>query len=200
MRYLISLSLIWLFLITVTIGSAQEDHSAHHAMMQHKHYTRSLETYLIPEKVLTNQDKQEMTLPSLLQTNQPIALNFIFTTCTTICPVMTATFAKMYQQLDTAEAKQLRMISISIDPEQDTPQALKTYAKRYQAQPQWQFLTGDLESIITVQKAFNAYTGNKMNHRPLTFFKHPDQDKWVRIEGLASSADLAKEYRQLFSQ
>jgi protein SCO1/2 len=183
------------------IGYVQEDHSAHHAMMhQSEHYSRTVATYTIPEITLTNQANKTVALPTLLKSSERVALNFIFTTCTTICPVMTATFAKLRQQLGPA-ADKLLMVSISIDPEQDTPAALQAYAERYQANPQWQFLTGDLETIIAVQKAFNAYTGNKMNHRPLTFFKQPNQDnQWLRIDGLASSANLAKEYQQLFAK
>ncbi|NJO14840.1 MAG: SCO family protein [Thioploca sp.] len=196
------LVLLLILFLVVKIGYAQEDHSAHHAMMhqQSEHYTRSVETYTIPEITLINQEDKEIALLSLLKSSERVALNFIFTTCTTICPVMTATFAKMRQQLGT-EADKLLMVSISIDPEQDTPAALQAYAKRYQANPQWQFLTGELEQIIAIQKAFNTYTGNKMNHRPLTFFKQPNQaNQWIRIDGLASSADLAKEYRSLLAK
>ena len=202
MPQLILLLILFLELGLLKVGYAQEDHSAHHAMMHQKsaHYTRAVETYPIPEITLTNQDNKAIALPELLKSSERIALNFIFTTCTTICPVMTATFAKLRQQLGTS-ADQLLMISISIDPEQDTPAALQAYAKRYQANQQWQFLTGNLEPIIAIQKAFNAYTGNKMNHRPLTFFKQPNQaNQWVRIDGLASSADLAKEYQRLFAE
>lgn len=203
MPQLILLLISFLGLGLLKMGYAQEDHSAHHAIMHQKskHYTRAVETYTIPEIILTNQDNKAIALPALLKSSERVALNFIFTTCTTICPVMTATFAKLRQQLGTA-ADQLLMISISIDPEQDTPTTLQAYAKRYQASsPQWQFLTGNLEPIIAIQKAFNAYTGNKMNHRPLTFFKQPNQNnQWVRIDGLASSADLAKEYQRLFAE
>jgi protein SCO1/2 len=202
MPQLILLLISFLGMGLVKMGYAQEDHSAHHAMMHPKleRYTRSVETYTIPEITLINQEDKTVTLSSLLKSSERVALNFIFTTCTTICPVMTATFAKMRQQLST-EADKLLMISISIDPEQDTPAALQAYAKRYQANPQWQFLTGDLEQIVAIQKAFNAYTGNKMNHRPLTFFKQPNQNnQWIRIDGLASSADLAKEYRSLLAK
>jgi protein SCO1 len=202
MPQLILLLISFLGVGLVKMGYAQEDHSAHHAMMHPKpeRYTRSVETYTIPEITLINQEDKTVALSSLLKSSERVALNFIFTTCTTICPVMTATFAKMRQQLGT-EADKLLMISISIDPEQDTPAALQAYAKRYQANPQWQFLTGDLEPIVAIQKAFNAYTGNKMNHRPLTFFKQPNQNnQWIRIDGLASSADLAKEYHGLLTK
>lgn len=179
-------------------GHHADDHAAHRHMMEHgkRHYTRSVEAYRIPEIALTDQEGRQVRLPSLLESSEPIALNFIFTTCTTICPVMTATFAHMRKMLG-ADANGLRMVSISIDPEYDTPTVLKAYAERYTAGDRWQFLTGDSDHIVEVQKAFDAYTGSKVNHRPLTFFANGDDGKWVRIDGLASGSDLASEYRRL---
>ena len=63
------------------------------------------------------------------------------------------------------------MVSISIDPEYDTPEALNAYARRFDAGPQWEFLTGSLDDSIAVQKAFDADRGDKMNHAPLTLFR-----------------------------
>ena len=176
------------------------DHSAHQKMMNEKriNYSRSIETYQIPEISLTNHEGQEINLDSMLRSPEPVAVNFIFTTCTTICPVMTATFSQMRKALG-EDADGLQLISISIDPEYDTPSMLKKYADRYKAGERWQFLTGDATQIVTVLKAFDAYVGNKMNHRPLTFFSVPGSDEWVRIDGLTSGADLANEYRQLLA-
>lgn len=121
-------------------------------------------------------------------------LNFIFTTCTTVCPVMSATFSQAQGKLG-----KVRMISISIDPEHDTPSRLKEYAKRFEAGPQWSMLTGSLENSIAVQRAFDIYRGDKMNHEPVTFMrKEPDQP-WVRINGFISADDLVREYEKLAS-
>ena len=87
------------------------------------------------------------------------------------------------------------MVSISIDPEQDTPEALARYAKRFDAGPQWVFLTGSLEDSIRVQKAFDAYRGDKMNHVPLTLLRTGPDTDWVRYDGFASGADLVTELR-----
>lgn len=50
---------------------------------------------------------------------------------------------------------------------------------------------------MAVQRAFDAYAGNKMNHRPLNFFKGAGSEEWVRVDGLASAMDLAEVYRGL---
>jgi protein SCO1/2 len=131
-------------------------------------------------------------LQDLLATEQPIALNFIFTTCTTICPVMTATFLQMQRELG-ADAERVHLVSISIDPEYDRPDVLAKYIKQFQADKNWTFLTGETSDIVNVLRSFDAYTGSKMSHRPITLLKRPDQDSWIRIDGLASGQSLAHE-------
>jgi protein SCO1/2 len=128
----------------------------------------------------------------LLSTDRPILANFIFTSCTAICPAMSATFAQVQQGL-AQDSDKVLMVSFSIDPEQDTPAALAAYAKRFDAGPQWVFLTGTLEDSIAVQKAFDAYRGDKMNHAPLTLLRATPDSRWVRYDGFASAADLVKE-------
>jgi protein SCO1/2 len=124
-----------------------------------------------------------------------VAVNFIFTTCTTICPVMTATFAQMRRALG-PDAGRVRLVSISIDPEYDRPQVLKSYGERFGAGGDWSFLTGDSGDVQRVLRAFAADNGSKMNHRPLTLLRAGGGGEWVRIDGLASGSQLAGEVRE----
>jgi protein SCO1/2 len=91
----------------------------------------------------------------------------------------------------------VHLISISIDPDNDTPLVMKEYLERYDARPGWDFLTGKREDIFQVMRAFDAFVTNKMNHSPLTFLHGPGDSEWIRINELLSSADLMKEYRLL---
>jgi protein SCO1/2 len=88
-------------------------------------------------------------------------------------------------------------VSISIDPDHDTPAALQEYARRFDAGPEWRFLTGDDAEVVRVLKAFDAFVGPKTNHQPLTFMRAPARAEWVRIQGFATAAELAGEYRRL---
>ncbi len=179
-------------------GMAADDEHAHH----HHHHEapagvqRSEASYALPDVTLIDQDGQRVPLRDLLDTDKPILANFIFTTCTAICPVMSATFAQVQQGLG-ADKDKVTMVSFSIDPEQDTPAALADYAKRFKAGPEWVFLTGSLEDSIEVQKAFDAYRGDKMNHAPLTLLRASPDAPWVRFDGFASAADLVKETRAM---
>jgi protein SCO1/2 len=159
-------------------------------------YTRSLQEYQVPDVVLIDADARPVRLRALLATKDPVMLNFIFTTCGAICPVMSQTFSEVPAKLG-AQAGSVRMISISIDPETDTPEKLKAYSKAYGATANWRFLTGRLEDVKAVQLAFNSYRGDKMSHDPLTLLHAPADKRWVRIDGFASSDSLAAEWLKL---
>jgi protein SCO1/2 len=178
---------------------AQHDHHAHPSISRDAGYLRSLHDYRIPEVALVNADGEPVDLFSELQLDQPLLLNFIFTSCTAICPVLSATFAQVQKELGHGD-EAIRLVSISIDPEQDTPDRLKVYAERYHASPRWHFLTGSRPDILKVQQAFDAYRGDKMSHVPLTFLRASPNARWVRIEGFASAADLVAEYSAVVSK
>ncbi|MGB5540461.1 MAG: SCO family protein [Gammaproteobacteria bacterium] len=184
------------------MGNSLDEHAGHD-MHQHDHrhhhevapgYQRSLASYPVPAVTLVNQDGQQVDLPELLKADRPVMLNFIFTSCTAICPAMSAIFAQVQTELG-RESARLRMVSVSIDPEYDTPEALNAYARRFGAGPQWEFLTGSLDDSIAVQRAFDADRGDKMNHAPLTLFRAKPDAQWVRYEGFATAAQLVEEYR-----
>ena len=96
-----------------------------------------------------------------------------------------------------SELKKVHMISISIDPEQDTPNRLRDYAHKFSAGSQWQHYTGTVEASVEVQKAFDAYRGDKMSHDPLTLLRAAPGKPWVRVEGFATADDLFSQYRHL---
>jgi len=179
------------------MGATQEEdpHAHHRHMMKQTGYKRSVHTYEIPQLYLIDMDNNKVSLPEALGGDGPVMLNFIFTSCTTICPVLSATFSQVQRELG-SEAKNVRMISVSIDPEQDTPGQLKKYATRFKAKPGWVFMTGDLADIIATQEAFDAYKGDKMNHEPLTFLRHAPNAPWTRLEGFASASEVIAEYHQ----
>jgi len=173
-----------------------DPHANHKKMMSKSSHRRTVHDYDLGEIDVTLSDSVEMTLSELISDDKPVMIHFIFTTCTTICPVQAATFSQVQRKLGD-EASEVQMVSVSIDPEYDTPARLHEYAKKFHAGPQWDFITGTSEQMIQVQKAFDAYEGNKMNHRALTLLKMPGTDEWVRLEGLISASVIIDEYRQL---
>lgn len=157
-------------------------------------YSRSEHKYTIPDITVTTHNGETTKLATLLKNPNGVIVNFIFTSCSAICPMMTAIIAKV-QSMATTDLPNLHLVSISIDPEHDTPSRLAEYAHRFKAAANWQFLTGDLAEIQRVQQAFDAYRGDKMNHATLTLFRTAPSQPWIRLEGIASAADIISEFK-----
>jgi len=161
-----------------------------------KTYQRSVEQYVVPDVVLVNQNGATVRLKDLLQTDKPVVLDFIFGTCTTICPILSAGYVNLQHKLG-PDSQAVRLVSISIDPEHDTPKVLKDYLKRYRAKQGWDFLTGSREDIDKVMTAFGAYIQNKMSHYPLTLIRSPQDGTWIRLFGLMSTAEFMNEVQKV---
>lgn len=155
---------------------------------------RTVHRYEAPRVTLVDQEGRAVALDDALPSSAPVALNFIFTTCTTICPVMSATFAGLRTRLG-RDGEGLRLVSISIDPEHDRPSVLKAYAARFAAEPAWRFYTGTAADVGRVLQAFEAAAGDKSNHRPFTLLRRANSTEWVRLDGMASTEALMRELR-----
>jgi protein SCO1/2 len=166
------------------------------AVAAEKPYQRTVESYSVPDVVLVNQDGVKVHLRELLRSNKPVIMDFIFGTCTTICPILSTSFINLQNKLGDASQK-VHLVSITIDPENDSPRVMKEYLKRYRAKPGWDFLTGSRADIDKVMTAFDAYVPNKMSHMPLTLIHSPGDDKWIRIFGLMGSSEFMSECRKV---
>jgi protein SCO1/2 len=185
------------------IAQAADDHSHHH------HHTgpaapagvkRTEAVVKTPDVTLVRQDGTKVALPKEFdEGGAPILLTFIYTSCTTVCPVMSKVFSDTQKALG-KDLERVKLVSISIDPEYDTPARLTEYAKQFGATPRWQHYTGTVAASVAVQKAFNAYRGDKMNHAPVAFVRAAPGKPWVRYDGFASPATLVQEYRTLVSK
>jgi protein SCO1/2 len=108
-----------------------------------------------PAFVLLDQDGNRFDSTTLR--GKVVVLNFIFTTCTDVCPLFTANFAQLQRTLKNEHAGSLFLVSITTDPEVDSPKVLKAYAQRYGANFQnWAFLTGSESELKPVWKAFDV--------------------------------------------
>jgi protein SCO1/2 len=152
--------------------------------------------YALPAITLVRDDGTKVSLPKELDDGRPVMLNFIYTTCPGICPVMSQVFSQLQERLG-ADREHVHMVSISIDPEQDTPARLREYARKFSAGRQWQHYTGTVAASVAVQRAFDVYRGDKMSHDPLTLMRPAPGKPWVRIEGFASPNDLLAQYLAL---
>lgn len=122
---------------------------------------------------------------------QRIALvNFIYTTCTTVCPVSSATFQQLQQRLGERLGKDVVLVSVTVDPLRDTPQRLREYAGRYQAREGWVWLTGTKPDVDAVLKGLGAYTARFEDHPAMVLVGDARGGPWTRFFGFPSVDDL----------
>ncbi|NML44461.1 SCO family protein [Ramlibacter sp. G-1-2-2] len=171
---------------------AMDDAHAH----AHHHVTpetlRSVRDYRLPAVSLVREDGKPVVLADEMNDGRPVVLTFIYTTCTTVCPLTSQTLAELQRKLGTSRDS-VHIVSISIDPEQDTPAKLREYAQRFGAGPEWRHYTGTLAASQTVQRAFDVYRGNKMDHAPVMLVRAAPGASWVRIDGFATADQLLAE-------
>jgi protein SCO1/2 len=152
----------------------------------------------VPAVRLVRDDGKGVLLSDELDDGRAVFLNFIFTSCTSVCPLSSQNFSDFERELG-AERARVHLISISIDPEQDTPARLRDYARKFHAGPEWQHYTGTQAASVAAQQAFGTFRGAKMDHTPVTLVRVAPGKPWVRIDGFMSAAELLQLYRSLLA-
>jgi protein SCO1/2 len=175
---------------------AHDGHHHHAASEAAATLQRSTQRFEVPDARLVDTAGHAAAAREVLEAAGPTLVNFVFTSCTAICPVMSATFARLQHRLGD-ESAHVRLVSISIDPEHDTPERLAEYARRFDARPGWEFFTGTAAASLSLQQAFDVYRGDKMGHDPVTFMRAAAGEPWIRLDGFASVEQLLEEYRRL---
>lgn len=153
---------------------------------------RSSADYLIPDVTLIREDGKLVKLAAELNDGRPVVLNFVYTSCTTICPMSSQVFEQFQDDVGSAGGA-VHLMSISIDPEQDTPARLREYAERFHASKGWDHYSGTFAASLAVQKAFKAFRGDKMSHIPLTLVRAAPGEPWIRLDGFTRVEDLRAE-------
>ncbi len=173
-------------------AEAIDMHAHHHVDASQSTVSRLTGSYEIPAVELVREDGTRVSLPDELNDGRPVVLAFIYTSCTTVCPLTSHTLSALQSRLGGARDR-VHLVSISIDPEQDTPQRLREYAQRFHAGPEWNHYTGTLAASAAAQRAFGVYRGNKMDHVPATLVRAAPGAPWVRLEGFATVEQLVAE-------
>ena len=145
----------------------------------------------IPDVELLDQDGRKIHFYTDLVKGQAVAINFIFTTCTTICPPLGATFARVQKELGDKVGRDVRFISISVDPATDTPERLKAWGAKFHAGAGWTFVTGAKPQVDELLRALGASSARREDHSPTVLIGDANGN-WTRTYGLASSSQLVQ--------
>jgi protein SCO1/2 len=190
------LAALLLLLAGPLAAAAQEGHEHHHhqpaAPPPEKPAVEAVDSLDIPDVPVVDQDGNAVRFYSDLVKDRVVAVNFVFTTCTTICPPMGATFAKLQKLLGDRSGREVHLISVSVDPATDTPERLKAWSGKFGAGPGWTLVTGERTEVVRLLKALGVYTPNINDHTPLVLLGDDARHRWTRAYGLAPPAKLAE--------
>jgi cytochrome oxidase Cu insertion factor (SCO1/SenC/PrrC family) len=151
----------------------------------------AVEQLSLPDVPLRDQDGREVRLADLLG-QRVVAVQFMFTTCTTSCPLLGGRFAQLQKALGGRMGNGYGLLSVSVDPANDTPESLKAWAARYQAGPGWSLVTGRKPDVDRLLKAFGTFTPSKTDHPSTVVVVHGATRRCRRISGLATPAQIVR--------
>ena len=127
-----------------------------------------------------------------------VLINFVFTQCGDACPLITAKLVHAKKELGEAFGREVRFVSISIDPQHDRPQDLAKFAKKFDAvHPEWLFLTGEPANVEAVVKKLGAWTDELESHSTAIIIGNPRQGKWRKLRPDAPAKAIAEQLREL---
>ncbi len=142
------------------------------------------------DTVLVDQDGKEQRFYTDLIKNKVVVINTMFATCKDSCPTMEANFARIQKWLGPRLGTDVRLISISVDPETDTPAVLKQYGGRFDSRPGWYFLTGKKQNVELILRKLGLYVENKQDHLNLFLIGNDRTGLWKKALGVSDSEKL----------
>ena len=141
---------------------------------------------------LVNQNGEKMRFYHDLLQGHTVIINSFFATCQASCLPITRNLEKVQEALGDRLGKDARIISISVDPDVDTPPELKAFSKKFHARPGWYFLTGSKENVAFVLKKLGQYVEDKNDHYNIVIIGNERTGLWKKAFGLAKSEELIK--------
>jgi cytochrome oxidase Cu insertion factor (SCO1/SenC/PrrC family) len=139
----------------------------------------------IPDVEVLDQNGRKLRFYSDLIKGKTVAVNFIFTTCTYVCPMQGGSFSKLQLALGDRLGKDVHLISVSTDPSKDTPERLKAWGARYGVRPGWTLVTGGKPEIDQLLRELTGEPAGTGKHAPAALIGDFDKGQWSGIYGLA---------------
>jgi protein SCO1 len=141
---------------------------------------------------LINQDGKKVRFYSDVLKGKTVVVNAFFTTCTSVCPPMNRNMEKIQEALGARVGRDVFLVSITVDPEVDTPARMKEYAKKFNAGPGWVFLTGKKENLDWALYKLGQYVEEKNDHKTIFIIGNEPTGLWKKAFGMANVAELVQ--------
>ena len=150
-----------------------------------------------PNVTLLTQDNQPVRFYDDMLKGKVVVISFMFTTCNSLCPMTTAHLASVQEQLGDRLGRDVFIISISVDPANDTPAALKKFAESYKAKPGWYFLTGEKENVRMVRTKLGINGEDKMQHTGMVILGNEATGQWRKMPAWQNPFEITNAVKTL---
>lgn len=182
------------------MGAAGHDPHAHHqAMLSQPASAGASTTVKLLDLGAADQDGEPVHFARDVVGDRVVVMDFVYTTCTTVCPVLSAVFGQLQQRLGERLGKDVFLVSVSVDPVRDTPARLKAYAAQHRAGPGWTWLTGEKSTVDRVLDGLGAYAPNFEDHPPMVLVGDGKSGRWTRFFGFPGTDQLVTTVDELIS-
>lgn len=146
---------------------------------------------------MLDQDGRKVRFRSDVVGDRIVVIDTFFTTCGLICPILSAIFADLQEQLGDRLGKEVALVSITVDPNTDIPPRLKEYAGTWEARPGWVFLTGQKQGVDRVLNGLGFYSADFAAHPAAFLVGDGKSGKWTRFYGFASPEQILGKVNEL---
>ena len=154
----------------------------------------------IPDLLLRDHEGRKVRFYSDLIKDKVVVLSFFYTSCIYVCTTQGKTFSTLQSLLGDRLGKSVFLISVTTDPAKDTPAQLKAWGKRYDVQPGWTLVTGDVSEM---NKLLLPFTGNPAGggmHLPTTYIGNAKTGVWTSAAGVFGAEDVLHALNNLAPQ
>lgn len=148
---------------------------------------------------VVNQDGKALRFYDDLIKGKIVVVSFIYTTCADLCPITTARLREVKGKLGDIVGPDVSFLSITVDPEHDTPAMLKAFADAFDTGPRWQFVTGKPKDIETILRKFGDNSGDRglSQHRNEVMIGNDATGDWERASPFEDLDRLAVTIREM---
>lgn len=151
----------------------------------------------LPDVPVVTQDGETLRFYSDVIKDKIVVISFIYTTCRDICPLVTARLADVAKNLGPAFGRDVYFVSVSIDPETDTPERMKQHAEAFDAKPGWLFLTGKKADIDVIRHKLGERSRKITEHRSEILFRNDRTGEWAKDSVFGDIATVTANIRAL---
>lgn len=194
--------------VKVAAADSHAAHAAHAGHANHADHSQHANSDIkLPEDVvvrfadvtLLDQNNRERRLKSDVIGDRIVVMDFVYTSCTTVCPVVSAIMGEVQQKLGGRVGREVSLVSLTVDPVRDTPARLRDYARSRGAGAGWSWLTGSTTAVNDTLKGLGTWTPNFEDHPVVMMVGDGRSGKWTRFYGFADPAMLVAQVESLIA-